>query len=193
MANIKISELDELGVLSYQDEIPIVDVSEKETKKIKIHQFSDTITPLTPMPIGSIFAYGGETAPDGYLFAKGQEVSRTEYAELFEVYGETYGFGDYETTFNVPNLCGKVIIGLGEGLDSTGELRKFWNLGEQGGEFRHQLTIGEMPSHTHNTLFSRNSIPTGTNAYAQVDILGQGAYGTVSGYTGHNRRCSDLL
>ena len=36
MANIKISELDELGVLSYQDEIPIVDVSEKETKKIKV-------------------------------------------------------------------------------------------------------------------------------------------------------------
>lgn len=55
-------------------------------------------------PIGSIFPYGGTVSPNGYLLCNGQEVSRSEYADLFDVISTTYGSGDGSTTFNVPDL-----------------------------------------------------------------------------------------
>lgn len=54
-------------------------------------------------PIGTIFEYGGTTAPSGYGLCKHQAVSRTEYAELFSCIGTTYGSGDGSTTFNLPD------------------------------------------------------------------------------------------
>lgn len=54
-------------------------------------------------PIGTIFEYGGATAPSGYGLCKHQAVSRTEYAELFDCIGTTYGSGDGSTTFNLPD------------------------------------------------------------------------------------------
>ena len=56
------------------------------------------------VPIGAIQAYGGITAPDGWLICDGRAVSRTEYYELFKVIGVSYGTGDGTTTFNLPDL-----------------------------------------------------------------------------------------
>lgn len=64
------------------------------------------------IPIATILAYGGTTAPEGYLLCNGQEVSRTTYAELFALIGTTYGQGDGSTTFGLPNLKGRVLVGL---------------------------------------------------------------------------------
>lgn len=54
--------------------------------------------------VGTIQAFGGAIAPDGWLFCDGAETSRTTYADLFAVIGTTYGAGDGSTTFNLPNL-----------------------------------------------------------------------------------------
>jgi len=54
-------------------------------------------------PVGTIFEYGGTTAPSGYGLCNHQAVSRTEYAELFGRIGTTYGSGDGSTTFNLPD------------------------------------------------------------------------------------------
>lgn len=54
-------------------------------------------------PVGTIFEYGGTTAPSGYGLCNHQAVSRTEYAELFSRIGTTYGSGDGSTTFNLPD------------------------------------------------------------------------------------------
>jgi microcystin-dependent protein len=62
-------------------------------------------------PIGVILPYGGTSAPTGWLFAYGQDVSRTTYAALFAVYGTAYGVGDGSTTFTLPDLRGRVIAG----------------------------------------------------------------------------------
>jgi microcystin-dependent protein len=62
-------------------------------------------------PIGVILPYGGTSAPTGWLLAYGQAVSRTTYAALFAVYSTTYGVGDGSTTFNVPDLRGRVVAG----------------------------------------------------------------------------------
>lgn len=63
------------------------------------------------LPSGALVAYGGTSAPSGWLLCYGQEVSRTDYAALYAVVGTVYGVGDGSTTFNVPDLRGRVIAG----------------------------------------------------------------------------------
>ena len=65
------------------------------------------------VPAGTILPFGGSTAPDGYLFADGSAVSRTDYADLFAVYGTTFGAGDGSTTFNIPDSAECTFVGVG--------------------------------------------------------------------------------
>ena len=58
--------------------------------------------------VGAIKPWTKTTAPDGYLLCDGSAVSRTTYADLFAVISTTYGVGDGSTTFNVPQLQGKM-------------------------------------------------------------------------------------
>lgn len=53
---------------------------------------------------GIITAYGGTTAPTGWLLCDGSAVSRETYSDLFKAIGTTYGTGDGSTTFNLPDL-----------------------------------------------------------------------------------------
>lgn len=83
------------------------------------------------VPSGVVKAFAGSTAPDGWLLCNGQAVSRSEFAALFAVIGTTYGGGDKSTTFNVPNLQGKMIIGA----NST------YTLGKTGGSAKAHALI----------------------------------------------------
>ena len=58
--------------------------------------------------VGVIKPWGKSTAPVGYLLCDGTAVSRTTYADLFAIISTTYGAGDSSTTFNTPNLQGKM-------------------------------------------------------------------------------------
>lgn len=62
-------------------------------------------------PTGALHAYGGATAPTGWLLCDGTAVSRTVYADLYLAVGTTYGVGDGSTTFNVPDLRGRMPVG----------------------------------------------------------------------------------
>ena len=62
-------------------------------------------------PVGTINAFGGAEAPKGWLLCQGQAVSRTDYADLFDVIGTAFGPGDGSTTFNVPDFTGKTAMG----------------------------------------------------------------------------------
>lgn len=96
------------------------------------------------LPVGTIIPYAGATIPSNYMKCEGQELSRIEYDILFSAIGTTYGAGNGTTTFNLPNLKGRVITGI----DSNDT--DFDVLGETGGEKTHTLTVGEMPSHNHD-------------------------------------------
>lgn len=94
---------------------------------------------------GEIKIWPGNAVPAGYLACDGALVSRTEYAALFAAIGTAYGEGDGTTTFAVPNLKGRIPVGMG------GQ-KFFLTMGESGGEEYHSLTIFEMPEHTHEDL-----------------------------------------
>lgn len=64
---------------------------------------------------GEIRAWTTGTAPSGFVLCDGTAISRTTYANLFAVIGTVYGAGNGSTTFNVPNLKGKVVAGFDSG------------------------------------------------------------------------------
>jgi microcystin-dependent protein len=90
-------------------------------------------------PAGVVLPFAGSTAPQGYLLCDGGAVSRTDYADLFAAIGTVYGAGDGATTFNVPDLSGRVVLGVSQSHA----------LGSTGGEAVHTLTEQELPAHTH--------------------------------------------
>jgi microcystin-dependent protein len=65
--------------------------------------------------VGAIKPWTKTTAPAGYLLCDGAAVSRTDYADLFAVISTTYGAGNGSTTFNVPDLQGKLPQGYESG------------------------------------------------------------------------------
>ena len=147
---------------------------------------------LNDQPIGAIIDYVGTSAPTSWLMCYGQAISRSTYADLFTIIGTAYGIGDGSTTFNLPDLRGRVTAGkdnmggssadrltnLSGGLD--GDI-----LAATGGSESHTLTIAQMPSHTHNTQtsasgFGNNTGPnSGTLNVPTSSTGGDGAHNNV--------------
>ena len=69
------------------------------------------ITPPSGVPVGTIEYFAMPTPPAGYLKADGAAVGRQTYPELFETIGTTFGEGDGETTFNLPDLMDRFAQG----------------------------------------------------------------------------------
>jgi microcystin-dependent protein len=108
------------------------------------HRFYNGSSWNSSPPIGALLPYLGSVAPVGYLFADGTAVSRTGVtADLFAVIGTTYGAGNGVTTFNLPNLNGRVPVGR-----NPADL-EFDVLGETGGEKAVALDATKLPQHLH--------------------------------------------
>lgn len=72
-------------------------------------------------PVGTIIIWGADTAPAGHLICNGAAISRTTYANLFNVIGTIWGVGDGNTTFNLPNFLDRYPVGFGS-LGAVGAL-----------------------------------------------------------------------
>lgn len=123
-----------------------------------------TVCPeVTVILPGTLIAYAGDvtTPPAGWLACHGQAVSRTTYADLFAVCGTTYGIGDGSTTFNLPDMQGR--MAQGEGM-ATGES---FARGISGGASRHTLLENEIPIHSHLQRFSNTGSGGGNRHQAQ--------------------------
>jgi microcystin-dependent protein len=96
-------------------------------------------TPTVERLPGEMVMYGGAAAPTGWLICDGTPVNRSVYAALYAVLGTSYGAGDGETTFNLPNLSGKVPYGV-DGSNARGAT---------GGANTKTLLTANLPAHTH--------------------------------------------
>ncbi|WP_084498524.1 phage tail protein [Sphingobium sp. HDIP04] len=137
------------------------------------------------IPVGSVLDFAGTIAPDTFLLAYGQEISRTDYAELFGVIGTTFGDGNGSTTFHVPDLRGRVAAGKDDMGGSSAQRLSFFggnNLGFGPGSQTHELTIDEMPAHSHSgaTGSAGNHNHTYTASSGGLGALGYNPQGNGS-------------
>jgi len=116
-------------------------------------------------PSGSVAAFAGDeiSLPAGWLLCNGQAVSRTTFSALFAAIGTTYGVGNGTTTFNVPDLRGRAIVGK-DNMGGTSANRLTDPLADTlGGAYgaeTHLLTVTELPAHTHT--FNDKYVQNGT-------------------------------
>jgi microcystin-dependent protein len=144
------------------------------TATINNATFSGTVSGITVLPVGSVFPYIASSAPSGFLNCDGTAVSRTTYSDLFAVIGTSFGTGDGSTTFNLPDLRGRTVIGVGTGSGLTAR-----TLAATGGAETHTLTVDEMPAHTHTANENTSPEYVGTGVY-RTDVWNDSATNTSS-------------
>lgn len=144
------------------------------------------------VPLGAVVDYWGATPPEGYLYAAGQEVSRSTYAALFAIMGTAAGAGNGSTTFNLPDYRGR----MGAGRESmatpaTTRLNTLSSstLGAAGGAQTHALTEAELAAHSHAVTdpghtHSESRVTSGDTASSGFSVdLAQASFGTTGSST----------
>lgn len=110
--------------------------------------------------LGTIQAFGFPFAPRGWMLCSGQILAIQSNTALFSLLGTTYG-GNGQTTFALPNLNGRTILGQGPSTTGTNYL-----IGEESGTENTTLLQSQMPAHTHGLM--------GTTATATTAEPGSG-------------------
>lgn len=175
LTDVQITNLENGDVIKYdQTSGKWLNLSLAEAGIATTSQLSDTETNLNSnittavaaaVPSGVISQFAGGSAPTGYLLCSGQSLSTSSYANLFSAIGYTYGGSG--SSFNVPNLQGRIPVGAGTVTDINARSAAFTR-GTVGGEIDHKLSVSEMPSHSHGGS-------TGGNyAYDTYDIYTSG-------------------
>ena len=122
---------------------------------------------MTPY-ISMIEAFAFNFAPRGWAMCAGQTLSIAQYQALFSLLGTTYG-GNGQTTFNLPDLRGRLALGFGQGPGLS-----TYALGAPGGQESHQLVISEVPPHAHTLNATNNGQANGTNLPSSSVLMGSG-------------------
>lgn len=121
--------------------------------------------------MGTVCAFGFNYCPRGYMPADGRLLSISQYTALFSLFGTLYG-GDGRTTFGVPDLRGRSLVGVGAGPGLSPI-----QLGQMGGAEQVTLSLGQMPAHTH---------PATTNVSVSATARAQSGAGNTDSPTGHS-------
>lgn len=115
--------------------------------------------------IGEIRLFAGGYAPEGWALCNGQVLNIIQNQALYAVIGTTYG-GDGVSTFALPDLCGRVPLGAGQGAGLTNR-----TLGQKNGAENVTLNQNQMPMHTHTTQLAISNETGTTNTPTSSDML----------------------
>jgi len=86
-------------------------------------------------PAGVIVPFAGEVEniPSGWLLCDGSEISRSEYANLYNAIGVCWGTGNGSTTFNLPDLRGMFLRGVSGETENDPDAENRIVLNDNGG------------------------------------------------------------
>lgn len=96
--------LSDVGALKYlmtQDKSSIISAINELIDSLFLKANLDEVFSV---PIGTIIYNVSNNAPEGYLRCDGREIDRAEFINLYKIIGTTYGCGNDNTTFNLPNI-----------------------------------------------------------------------------------------
>ena len=116
----------------------------------------------TSAPIGSIIMWAGSDAnvPDGWALCNGSAISRATYADLYTLTGNTFGAGDGSTTFNLPDMRDRFVVGAGSTYSRNGK----------GGAVSNTISTAQLPNHRHSvSINSQNNHRAHTHGPASTD------------------------
>jgi microcystin-dependent protein len=117
---------------------------------VYVYPVGSTATVQQLALIGEVKMIATPFIPATWLLCAGQAVSRTTYSQLFAYIGGYYGTGDGSSTFNVPDLRGRVPSGADNMGGAAANRLPGWSLGVNGGSWQAQLTdVGQLPWHNH--------------------------------------------
>src|SRR5208283_5052784 len=135
-------------------------------------------------PPAVILPYAVATAPSGFLNCDGASYPTASYPSLFSAIG--YTFGGSGANFNVPNMSGRVPIGIGTADGPT------IAVGTIGGESNHTLSVTEMPAHAHTATSTQGTHTHGLTSDSHSHSIASGQFfhthsdnGHVHTYAGH--------
>lgn len=100
--------------------------------------------------IGTIVPMAFNFAPTGYMSCEGQLLPIAQYQAVFALLGTTYG-GNGQTTFALPDLRGRRVIG--QGVSPT---LGTWTEGQAGGVEQTTILLSQLPNHTHQVVVKTN-------------------------------------
>lgn len=158
----------------------VLDVAHEDTGNLKANAPITGNQPTLDLitPVGSVLDYAGTAAPTGWLLCYGQALdasANTEYQDLFDVIGNTFG-GTNNTNFVVPDLRGRVVAGQDDmGGTSANRLTGQTGgvngdtFGAAGGAETHTLTEAQMPAHTHTAAKRAGITYTGGGTSESAD------------------------
>jgi microcystin-dependent protein len=106
--------------------------------------------------IGEVRMFGGSFAPATWAFCNGQSLSIATYQALYSLIGTTYG-GNGTTTFNLPNLQGRLCVGMGQGPGLSN-----YTIGQAAGTETVTLSVAQMPMHPHSLNATTTTASLGT-------------------------------
>jgi microcystin-dependent protein len=157
-------------------------------------QFQLTNTSPVAVSVGTIMAWPTSTVPSGWLECYGQAISRTTYSALFGIISTTYGVGDGSSTFNLPDMRGRGVLGEDDmGGSSANRLTGLTNgvngdtLGATGGLESATLALANLPSGVTVTVTGNTEIFTRVTSVTTDPVainVGAGAPTTVWGNGG---------
>jgi microcystin-dependent protein len=92
--------------------------------------------------------FAGNFVPRGWATCQGQILAISSNTALFALLGTNYG-GNGQTTFGLPDLRGRAVVGAGQGPGLS-----LYDLGQLGGSEATTLLTSEIPLHNHGILLA---------------------------------------
>lgn len=119
--------------------------------------------------IGYTTLFAGNFAPKAWAFCQGQIIAIASNTALFSILGTTYG-GNGTTTFALPDLRGRAVVGAGQGSGLS-----FYSVGQLGGGETNTMSPNQMAVHAHP--LGGTMTPPGSTVVSNSSPV-NGVYGT---------------